>query len=189
MDQFLSELRWEKRRLAELRRELTVIRYELKFRRLMRALKAGFNPDQPRDELGRWTDDGVEEPDVVGGINDPRVISDADLDPIIPGAQYAANGHHYVARAIFNDSKYSLSAEALEVFKKETTGQLQDPTSNRFDDQHRQYNKAVREAFEDYLQQKRIRPDRMTSDEAKEFSIKSSGHPIRGFANSIEESL
>jgi hypothetical protein len=45
--------------------------------------KAGFNPDQPRDELGRWTDTGS---------NNPRVLSDATPDnDWKPGAQYAQN--------------------------------------------------------------------------------------------------
>lgn len=52
------------------------------------ARKANFNPDQPRDELGRWTDtDGG-----GSGINDSRVISDATPDnAAVPGAQYAVN--------------------------------------------------------------------------------------------------
>jgi hypothetical protein len=39
--------------------ELHAIKSELVFRRLMRvAAKAGFNPDQPRNERGRWTSEG-----------------------------------------------------------------------------------------------------------------------------------
>jgi hypothetical protein len=34
-------------------------RFEIALRRHDRALKAGFNPDQPRDDRGRWTDDGA----------------------------------------------------------------------------------------------------------------------------------
>jgi hypothetical protein len=55
--------------------------------------KANFNPDQPRDELGRWTDAGGGH--VVGQgsdefIDDSRVISDATPDnDWKPGAQYA----------------------------------------------------------------------------------------------------
>ncbi len=33
-------------------------RFEIVMRRHALALKAGFNPDQPRDEQGRWTDAG-----------------------------------------------------------------------------------------------------------------------------------
>jgi hypothetical protein len=56
-----------------------------------------YRPDQLRDELGRWADEGgggrrsqgVAKP---SGINDPRVISDATPDnDWRPGAQYAQN--------------------------------------------------------------------------------------------------
>jgi hypothetical protein len=42
--------------LLRLRRELAAIRAELTSRRRLRSMKAGFNPDQPRDDHGRWTD-------------------------------------------------------------------------------------------------------------------------------------
>jgi hypothetical protein len=52
-----------------------------------------YRPDQLRDELGRWADEGSggrwSKP---SGINDPRVISDATPDnDWKPGAQYAQN--------------------------------------------------------------------------------------------------
>jgi hypothetical protein len=51
--------------------------------------KAGFNPAQPRDERGRWTDGGGAS---GGGINDPRVLSDATPEnQSIPGRRYAQN--------------------------------------------------------------------------------------------------
>lgn len=43
----------ERALLAELKFQLLSVVWELKFRRLMRALKANFNPAQPRDEHGR----------------------------------------------------------------------------------------------------------------------------------------
>lgn len=53
------------------------------------ALQRKFNPDQPRvpagnPDGGQWTDGG-------GGINDPRVLSDATPDGIRPYEQYAQN--------------------------------------------------------------------------------------------------
>lgn len=39
----------------EFRSALLASNYELSFRRFVRAFDAKFNPDQPRDELGRWT--------------------------------------------------------------------------------------------------------------------------------------
>lgn len=56
--------------LLELRSGLAYIRLLVADLRLRLALKAGFNPDQPRDDHGRWTDAGggdrvaqVDEPD------------------------------------------------------------------------------------------------------------------------------
>ena len=47
-----------KRQQSELEYKLLVIKSELKFRKFMRALRLKFDPDQPRDEIGRWTDAG-----------------------------------------------------------------------------------------------------------------------------------
>lgn len=47
-----------KQAFLDLRYEVATVRAELKFRKLMWALKAGFNEDQPRDERGRWTSEG-----------------------------------------------------------------------------------------------------------------------------------
>jgi hypothetical protein len=44
--------------LARLKYELLGIKFELKLRKQARSMKAGFNPDQPRDELGMWSDGG-----------------------------------------------------------------------------------------------------------------------------------
>lgn len=53
------------------------------------ALQRKFSPDQPRvpagnPDGGQWTDGG-------GGINDPRVLSDADPEGLRPYEQYAQN--------------------------------------------------------------------------------------------------
>ena len=44
--------------LLRLRDELLSLRAELKFRQFFRSLKAGYRPDQLRDDLGRWADEG-----------------------------------------------------------------------------------------------------------------------------------
>jgi hypothetical protein len=54
----VNEIDEIKQGLADIRYEVSVIRFELKFRKLMRAIKAGFNRLQPRDERGRWTAEG-----------------------------------------------------------------------------------------------------------------------------------
>jgi hypothetical protein len=47
--------------LLRLKWHVAALRFERAMQRHALALKAGFNPDQPRDELGRWTDAGGED--------------------------------------------------------------------------------------------------------------------------------
>ena len=51
--EMLTQLR---RQQIELNYELLVIKSELKFRKFMHAFSLKFDPNQPRDEIGRWTD-------------------------------------------------------------------------------------------------------------------------------------
>jgi len=87
-----QDLNAEIQELLRLRSELAAIKSELVLRRLLRATKANFNPNQPRipagnPQGGQWTNDGSG----TGG-NDPRVLSDAAPDNAWkPGAQYAQN--------------------------------------------------------------------------------------------------
>jgi hypothetical protein len=80
--------------------ELAKIKFEIRYQRLMRRLKAGYNPDQPRVPAGnpgggQWTGEEGGTNDVADMSGDPTlslpggVMSDADPDPIKPGAQYA----------------------------------------------------------------------------------------------------
>lgn len=158
----MVEWNWERALLAELKYQLVSVVWEWKFRRLVRALKANFNPAQPRDERGWWTD-GV-------GANDPRVVSDATPDGWVSGAQYAGNGHHFVSRGVFTNDKYDFSPETMKVFETETTGHLKDTTSNRYDDMHRKYNKAVGEKLDQFLARNNITSREMTPDQAKSFA-------------------
>jgi hypothetical protein len=54
----MNEIREIRQALEDIRYERIVVRAELAFRKLMRAVKAGFNENQPRDECGRWTAEG-----------------------------------------------------------------------------------------------------------------------------------
>lgn len=172
------ELNKERVLLAGLKFQLSCIAVELKFHRLMRALKANFNPAQPRDERGRWTDES-------GGINDPRIISDATPDGWVVGAEYAAaDGHHFVPRGIFGKEKYDFPADTLKALEAETTGRLKDPSSNFFDKMHREYNDAVEEALDRFIRRNNIGKGQMTPDEARIFAseIRKSEEPrIRQF--------
>jgi hypothetical protein len=42
----------------------------LKFEKFLRAVKAGFNADQPRDDDGRWTATGADQIDVAARGNE-----------------------------------------------------------------------------------------------------------------------
>jgi hypothetical protein len=55
----LIAIRRERAELQAIKRELAKVRFEIKFRRLMRDFKAGFNPGQPRDETGKWSGGGT----------------------------------------------------------------------------------------------------------------------------------
>jgi hypothetical protein len=44
--------------MLRLKWHVAAMRFQLAMRKHALALKAGFDPDQPRDELGQWTDAG-----------------------------------------------------------------------------------------------------------------------------------
>ncbi len=46
-----------RRRIVEIENRFATLKTEFAFQRLMLALKAGFDPDQPRDDQGKWTGD------------------------------------------------------------------------------------------------------------------------------------
>jgi len=64
--------------LSRWKYELVAIKAELKFRKLLRAaVKAGFNEDEPRDELGRWTTaGGIEVTTYSGFLTGIQTIDD-----------------------------------------------------------------------------------------------------------------
>ena len=82
----VTELRASHERAREL---LAEIKYELAWRRLCR--KYGYDPDQPRDELGRWTDAGGGSSAAASDDLAPRgpVLSDGSPDPIRAGDKLA----------------------------------------------------------------------------------------------------
>jgi hypothetical protein len=58
------------RTLAQIRYEVGVVRADFKFRKFLRAVKAGFNADQPRDDDGRWTATGADQVDIAARGNE-----------------------------------------------------------------------------------------------------------------------
>lgn len=59
----MSLLRTLERNVLNLKVEASHAAAEVKFRKLMHAIKAGFDPSQPRDESGRWSDAGTSSAD------------------------------------------------------------------------------------------------------------------------------
>jgi len=72
------------RKVLEFEDRLLMLKANYIFRRFMIALKAGFNPDQPRDERGRWTSGGgvtvTTSPGFYTGIQSIDETSDALID-------------------------------------------------------------------------------------------------------------
>jgi hypothetical protein len=184
-------------------------KFEVAMRRHELALKAGFNPGQPRDDHGRWTDagggegaDSTPSPANGQGLNDPRVISDATPDNNWkPDAQYAANeteksardranGHHYIPRAVYRNPELNLPSKTQKVFEEEgKTGRLFDDRTNRYNADHRVYNTAVQDEFRRFLTENNIHPERMTPDQARSFLgevLESKDPRIRNFNMRIQ---
>jgi hypothetical protein len=74
--QRLHALRAIQSGLLRLKRLAAATRFEIAMHRHERALKAGFNPDQPRDDHGRWTD--------AGGNPDGGQWTDGTADIVLP---------------------------------------------------------------------------------------------------------
>lgn len=124
------------------------------------------NPDS-----GQWTNDGGR------STGDSQILSDAPDSGWIPGAQYAADGHHWVPKAVYG--KYSLRPETKRVFDNSTSGPLADDSVNRWTVEHRNYNAAVNEAFTAYMKKNNISADQMTPEQAQEVleGVKGSSDP------------
>jgi hypothetical protein len=166
----LSELRWQ--------------RFLKKAKAIFdeRRTKAGFDPNQLRVPAGH--PDGGQWTDADGGSTELSVLSDAGSALIDFGVQLAADGHHYIPVGVFEKEKYSFTADTLQVLRTAKTGPLHDPTSNKYDKMHREYNKAVEEHLDDFLKRNNMRGDQMNPDQARSFvaEIKTSRDPrVRKF--------
>lgn len=153
-----------------------------------------YSPDQPRvprgqSEGGQWTAEGTADSaesslttgDTGDGANDLTTSENSGDDAngstttedSGDGAdnsstiELSAAGHHKVPKGVYE--KYPLLPETRAVFDQATTGKLLDPTSNLFDREHRAYNDAVQEEFDQFLKTNRIDPAKMTPDQARGF--------------------
>ncbi|HEY1980162.1 MAG TPA: hypothetical protein VGH13_08735 [Xanthobacteraceae bacterium] len=82
--------------------------------------------------------------------------------------------------------KRNFSAETEAVFEKSTSGPLADRTVNFNNIEHRQYNDAVNDLLDVFLERNKITAEQMTPTQAREFIqevIGSSDPRIREFAN------
>src|SRR5262249_19751517 len=99
--------------------------------------------------------------------SDPRVLSDVPAeDSWIPGARYAAVGHHHIPHAVYG--KYPLPEETRKVFDKATTGAL--PFTRRWHENnalHRAYSDAVEQMMHQFIEDNNIRPENMTPEQAQ----------------------
>jgi hypothetical protein len=140
-----------------------------------------YDPNQPRvpaghPDGGQWTNKAK-----LGGerINDPRVISDETPDNHwIVGADYAA-GHHYDPRQLWKN--LPLQPETRQMLDRAVSGPLEFQAYNpitrkvsrhRWDREHQEYNQAVGELFQMFLDGLRnlgITVERMTPAHAREF--------------------
>jgi hypothetical protein len=163
--------------LLRLKWHVAAMRFQIAMRKHAIALKAGFDPEQPRDELGQWTDAGggeeEEDSDSVGRLVDEL------------GSAERPRGHHFVPRSIYRD--LPLSAETRAVLDRATTGPLQSGPHG-WSKEHDVYNRAAREYFERFMSSNGIAPEKMTASQARAFvdSIRQSTDPrIRDFNLSI----
>jgi hypothetical protein len=69
--------------LSRIRYEISAIRVELKFRKFIRALEAKFDPDQPRDDDGRWTVTGTGQVDLAARGNEAECDLQYKRDTVI----------------------------------------------------------------------------------------------------------
>jgi hypothetical protein len=79
----MNELDECEQNLAQMRYEVSVFRADLKFRKFLRAVKAGFNADQPRDDDGRWTATGTDQIDIAARGNEAECDLQYKKDTVI----------------------------------------------------------------------------------------------------------
>lgn len=112
----------------EFRSALLALKYELTFRRFLRAFDAKFNPDQPRDDWGRWTGGGSAPLNYQDTSSDNQVAAIfADLDSVPLGQRVAQ-----LSSENESDSSASQPAGATVTYSDAVTGDSRiDGTTDR----------------------------------------------------------
>ena len=147
-----------------------------------------YRADQPRvpagsADGGQWTDGSAE------GLRseNSRQHRAVGTEELSAASRKGGHGHHYVPSAEIRNR--GVSSEATKVFENAKTGALYDPRSNKWDKDHRVYNKAVGEALDGYLVEMGTSPEKMTADQAREFLgriVKSRDPRIRSYNMRIQ---
>ena len=147
-------------------------RFNLAYARYFGEDKAGFNPDQPRmpagnPDGGQWSkEEGGGDAEPVDDLSSTstEVGSPENTPTDISAARKA--GHHYLPQGVYK--KRRLSDETRQVFEETTTGPLQNKRLNTFSKEHRDYNEAADQLFDQFLRRKGITEEQMTPDHARQ---------------------
>lgn len=165
-----------------------------------------YRPDQPRvpagvPEGGQWTDDDRNDDSHAtdqGGEGHIRIaqVSTGTLTDALGEPYYRPGGHHEAPRAVYD--KWNLPPETRQVFKEATTGTVPElrirtspdgtPQGHLWNKAHFEYNEAVRQLGDRFLEKNRITPEQMTPDHAREMpkEIRESRDPrIRDYNQTI----
>jgi hypothetical protein len=98
--------------LARLKYQLMGIKVELKLRRLSISTKDGFDPDQPRDETGRWTDgDGTDSGEEANASENSVAAVFADFESLPLASRLEAR----LGEAGSSDSEPTLQPAAAKI--------------------------------------------------------------------------
>jgi hypothetical protein len=112
----------ERRTLLRLKRGLSAIAAEFRVRRDLRAFKAGFNPGQLRDDIGRWSDSGSAEAD---DNRDEELVQLAQFGGVLDfdgQFYYRPGGHHEMPEKVYKE--WQLDPETKRIFRQSSTGEL-----------------------------------------------------------------
>src|SRR6516165_3310613 len=120
------------------------------------------NPAAVDSDAGAWTGSRDEDDSASQTLSD--VTPDNEW---IPGANYAAEGHHEFPRALYK----RMPPETQKVFDRATSGRLYLGVDNRrheFDRLHREYNEATGQLLQRFMGEQNIRePEQMTPNHAR----------------------
>lgn len=96
-----------------------------------------------------------------------RIESTSPEDESVELSAARRRRHHYFPGQILKNEP--LSAETKKIFRDATTGSLLDKRSNQFDLEHRLYDEAVIEKYNDYLARNGLTSQQLIPDQARAF--------------------